>query len=185
MRVEQQVNIPRSSADVWAMLSDVPAVVACIPGAELGETLGKDRYRGAFNLKIGALSAKIEGEGKVTRDEASRSGRIEGKDRRGGSRVSATISYKVVDAPGGTRVEISADLNMAGQLSQIGRTGLIEDVAKRLTEDFSAALAGQLSANECRTTARASAPAFDAGRALRESLWKRVWAWLASVFNRR
>jgi carbon monoxide dehydrogenase subunit G len=167
-------------------------VVACIPGAELGENLGEDRYRGTFNLKIGPLSAKIEGEGKVTRDDAARAGHIEGKgvDRRGGSRVSATMSYKVVDAPGGSRVDIAADLTLAGQLSQIGRTGLIEDVARRLTEDFSAALTERLSANESGMKATealapsAPAAAFDAGRVLRESLWKRLKAWLAGLLNR-
>jgi carbon-monoxide dehydrogenase small subunit len=191
MRVEQQISISRPPAEVWALLCDVPAVVTCIPGAELGESLGDDRYRGTFNLKIGPLSAKIEGEGKVTRDDAARSGHIEGKgvDRRGGSRVSAAMSYKVVEAPGGSQVDIAADLTLAGQLSQIGRTGLIEDIAKQLTQDFSIALTQRLSANAPGAeSAQAAAPpapaAFDAGRALRESLWKRLMAWLARLFNR-
>lgn len=191
MRIEQQVKTGRPIGEVWNFLSDVPAVVSCIPGAELGESLGDDRYRGTFNLKVGPLSAKIEGEGRVKRDDATHSGSIEGKgvDRRGGSRVGATMSYRVTDLPTGAVVDIAADLTLAGPLSQIGRTGLIEDVAKRLTEDFSEALGQRLASTSTATAQPAvgssqGAPAtFDAGRALRESLWKRLRAWFARIFG--
>lgn len=191
MRVEQQVRTGRPPDEVWRFLSDVPAVVSCIPGTELGEDLGEGRYRGTFHLKVGPLSAKIEGEGRVTRDDASRSGSIEGKgvDRRGGSRVSALMSYRVTDQPGGAVVDISADLTLAGQLSQIGRTGLVEDVAKRLTEEFSQALSRRLTAAGAAATSTPAEPeiatqtSFDAGRVLRESLWKRLRAWLAGLFG--
>lgn len=191
MRVEQQIKIGRPLNEVWAFLSDVPAVVSCIPGAELGESLGDDCYRGTFHLKVGPLTAKIEGEGRLTRDEAAKSGSIEGKgiDRRGGSRVSTVMSYRVTEQPGGALVDIAADLTLAGPLSQIGRTGLIEDVAKRLTEEFSEALSRRL-AEAAAATTEAPAPAapseptsFDAGRVLRQSLWKRLRAWLASLFG--
>lgn len=191
MRVEQRVSTGRPIDEVWTFLSDVPAVVRCIPGAELGESLGEGRYRGSFHLKVGPLSAKIEGEGRVTQDDATRSGSIEGKgiDRRGGSRVSAVMSYCVTDQPGGAVVDIAADLTLAGQLSQIGRTGLIEDVAKRLTEEFSEALGRRLAAASAAAPDKPAATSipekasFDAGRVLRESLWKRLRAWLARLFG--
>lgn len=191
MRIEQQVRTGRPIDEVWKFLSDIPAVVSCIPGAELDENLGDNRYRGKFNLKVGPLSARIEGEGRVTRDETTHSGSIEGKgvDRRGGSRVGATISFRVTDLPAGAVVDISADLNLAGPLSQIGRTGLIEDVARRLTEDFSKALGRRLVAAPGATAQmpdeaqRIESTSFDAGRALRESLWKRLRAWFVRLFG--
>ena len=191
MRVEQQIKTGRPLNEVWTFLSDVPAVVSCIPGAELGESLGDDRYRGTFHLKVGPLSAKMEGEGKLTRAEATKSGSIEGKgiDRRGGSRVSTVMSYRVTYQPGGAVVDITADLTLAGPLSQIGRTGLIEDVAKRLTEEFAEAFSRRLAAAAAATpgTPAAAAPPettrFDAGRVLRQSLWKRLRAWLACLFG--
>ena len=191
MRIEQQVKTGRPLGEVWAFLSDIPAVVHCIPGAELGESLGDNRYRGTFQLKVGPLSAKIEGEGRLMRDDATHSGTIEGKgiDRRGGSRVSATMSYKVNDQSAGAVVDIAADLTLAGPLSQIGRTGLVEDVAKRLTEDFSVALTRELTARSAATPAAAAntpqpePTVFNAGRALRESLWKRLRAWLTRMYG--
>lgn len=189
MRIEQQIKTGRPFGEVWAFLSDVPAVVSCIPGAELGESLGDNRYRGTFHLKVGPLSANIEGEGQLTRDDAAHSGSIEGKgiDRRGGSRLSATMSYKVSDQPAGAVVDIVADLTLAGPLSQIGRTGLIADVAKRLTEDFSAALSNQLATSSVVSPEASTlsplpeTTTFDAGGVLCESLWKRLRAWLASI----
>jgi len=199
MRIEQEVRVPRPADEVWRFLTDVPAVVSCIPGAELGESLGGDTYRGVFRLKVGAISARIEGEGRVLRDDAARSGSIEGKgvDRRGGSRVSTTMSYVVNDAPEGSVVSVAAELTLAGQLSQIGRTGLIEDVAKRLTEEFSEALAARLAATAPTNPQQGgvSAPqqptprvpatptSFDAGRAIRLSLWRRVRAWFARMLG--
>jgi carbon monoxide dehydrogenase subunit G len=197
MRIEQQVQVGRPADEVWRFLKDVPSVVSCIPGAELGESIGDDTYRGSFRLKVGALSAKIEGEGKVRRDEAAKSGSIEGAgvDRRGGSRVSTTMSYAVKDAPGGSTVDVVAELTLAGPLSQIGRTGLIEDVAKRLTEEFSEALAARLSTRSLapamedarmeavRPSTPAESTSFDVGRAVRASLWKRIRAWFS--FGRR
>lgn len=194
MRIEQQVKTDRPAQEVWTFLADVPAVASCIPGAEIGESLGDDRYRGRFHVKVGPLSAKLEGEGRLTRDDATRSGTIEGKgvDRRGGSRVSATMSYRVVDQPAGALVDIAADVTLAGPLSQIGRTGLIEDVAKRLTEDFSAALGQRLAAGTepvpvapaaAQPTEAAQPVQFDAGSVLRQSLWKRLRAFFRRLFN--
>ncbi|HET7848421.1 MAG TPA: SRPBCC family protein [Pseudolabrys sp.] len=189
MRIEQQVFVARPIDEVWRFLADVPAVVSCIPGAELGERLSEDSYRGSFRLRVGALSAKIEGEGTVHRDEASRSGSIEGKgaDRRGGSRVSTTMSYRVEDAPGGAVVAIAAELSLSGQLWQIGRTGLIEDVAKRLTDEFAEALAARLAADAPASAPREMAAAvqtsFDVGRAIRGSIWSRLAVWVRRLFG--
>jgi carbon monoxide dehydrogenase subunit G len=201
MRIEQQIHVSRPPDAVWEFLKDVPAVAACIPGAELTDVAADNTFRGAFRLKVGPLSAKIEGDGRLERDDDARTGKIEGKgvDRRGGSRVSATMSYQVEPEADGTRVLVVADLTLAGQLSQIGRTGLIEDVARRLTEEFSQALAKRLAeappsasmATEPSFTAgspepaKASEPAaFDAGRAVGASLWNRICAWFRQLFGR-
>ncbi len=202
MRIEQQLQVSRPPDEVWEFLKDVPAVAACIPGAELTDIAADNTFRGAFRLKVGPLSAKLEGEGRLERDDAARTGKIEGKgvDRRGGSRVSATMSYQVEPAADGTRVLVVADLTLAGQLSQIGRTGLIEDVAKRLTEEFSQALAKRLAETSSTasaaagTSSTASAPppaqapaepaAFDAGRAVSASLWNRICAWFRRLSGR-
>ena len=99
------------------------------------------------------------------------------------------MSYRVIDLPGGAVVDVAADLSLAGPLSQIGRTGLIEDVAKRLTEDFSETLCRRLTGASGGTlqssagSPRVEPTPFDAGRALRESLWSRLRAWFVRLFG--
>lgn len=202
MRIEQLVSVDRPIDEVWNFLKDVPAVVSCIPGAELGEKLADDTFRGAFRIKVGALSAKIDGEGRVCFDDAQHSGTIEGKgaDRRGGSRAAATMSFNLREAPTGTLMTVIAELTLAGPLSQIGRTGLIEDVAKRLTEEFGTALTARLAeaapsasqpaaaaADHTVVTAAstASTTSFDVGRAVRQSLWARLCHWFRQLFRSR
>ncbi|MGN6462433.1 MAG: hypothetical protein ACTHLY_14665, partial [Pseudolabrys sp.] len=100
--------------------------------------------------------------------------------------VSAVMWYKVIEITEGSRVDITAELNLAGQLSQIGRTGLIEDVAKRLTEDFSVALTERLTAASPEAggdTIQPEKSTFDAGEVLRQSLWKRLKAMFGRVLG--
>jgi len=204
VKIEQTVRISRPLDDVWAVLNDVPLVVSCIPGAELGEKLGDDRYRGSFRLKVGPLTAKIDGEGEVARDEAAKTGRITGRgiDKRGGSRVAASVLYHVTPDGAASVLGVSADLELSGPLAQVGRTGIIEDVAKRLTEEFTAALEQKLQVEPTAVPASASdaappagaapptpAPArtnteFDAGAAVTRSILRRIAAFFARLFGR-
>jgi carbon monoxide dehydrogenase subunit G len=200
MKIEQTVRVSRPVDDVWDFLGDVPIVVSCIPGAELGEKLDDNRYRGSFRLKVGPLTAKIDGEGEVTRDDVAKSGRITGRgnDKRGGSRVAASVLYNVKPDDSGSVLGVSADLELSGPLAQVGRTGIIEDVAKRLTEEFTAALERKL--KEAPVASVAGAPPvsgaqapnitqpvieFDAGAAVTSTILRRAAAFFAQLFGKR
>ena len=185
MEIRQRILVSRPVDEVWTFLADVPTVAACIPGAELGEGGEDGRYSGRFNVKVGPLTAKMEGEGRLVRDDATRTGTLEGKglDKRGGSRVTAVLRYSVIAEGEGSAVEVEADVTLTGPLAQIGRTGIIDDVARSITRDFAAALEDRLSAAE-PSTAPAAAPEFDAGRAVSRSLWARFVAWLNALLGR-
>ena len=185
MEIRQRISVSRPVDEVWAFLADVRTVAACIPGAELGASGEDGRYSGHFNVKVGPLTAKMEGEGRLVRDDASMTGTLEGKglDKRGGSRVTAVMRYAVVAEDGGSAVEVAADVTLTGPLAQIGRTGIIDDVARTITRDFAAALEDRLSAVE-PSSAPAAAAEFDAGRAVSRGLWARFVAWLKALFKR-
>jgi uncharacterized protein len=192
MRIEQTVHVSRPLNEVWAFLADVPVVVSCIPGAELGEKLEDDRYRGSFRLKVGPLTAKIDGEGEVTRDDAAKTGRITGRgnDKRGGSRVSASVLYNVKPDTHGSVLGVRADVEISGPLAQIGRTGIIDDVARRLTEEFTAALERKLQDAPPETAPTALGPIappttqFDAGAAVTGVIFRRVMAFFTRLFGK-
>jgi len=185
MEIRQRFTVSRPVDEVWAFFADVPTVAACITGAELGDSGEDGRYTGRFNVKVGPLTAKMEGEGRLVRDDATRTGSLEGKglDKRGGSRVTATLRYAVVAEDEGSAVEVEADVTLAGPLAQIGRTGIIDDVARSITRDFAAALEERLSAAEPPSAPVAPAR-FDAGRAVSRGLWARFVAWLKALFGR-
>ena len=184
MEIRQRFLVSRPVDEVWAFLADVPTVAACIPGAELGDGGEDGRYTGRFIVKVGPLKAKMEGEGRLVRDDATRTGTLEGKglDKRGGSRVTAVLRYAVVAENGGSAVEIEADVTLTGPLAQIGRTGIIDDVARSITRDFADALEGRLSAAE-PSSAPAAPAEFDAGRAVSRGLWARFVSWLKALFG--
>ncbi|MBT3172583.1 MAG: SRPBCC family protein, partial [Rhodospirillaceae bacterium] len=149
---------------------DVPRVVTCMPGLEYGGArdgeAGAEIHAGKVRIKLGPVSAAFEGEATIPEtDEAARSARIEGKgiDKRGGSRASATVDYKITENGAASRVEIKADIKLSGALAQMGRTGIVQDVAAQITEQFAeslrATLAAEAAATETGDSASASEPA--------------------------
>jgi carbon-monoxide dehydrogenase small subunit len=194
MEIRQTIQVSRPPNEVWTFLGDVPAVVACIPGAELGAALGGNRYGGSFRVKVGPLSAKVEGEGEITRNDAERRGQITGRgvDKRGGSRVGVTMDYAVVPDGTGSAITVTAETDLSGPLAQVGRTGIIEDVVRRLTEEFTKALEARLNAKSSDAApsngiadagARAKTRAFDAGGAVSAGLMARLGAFLMRLFG--
>ena len=198
MEVAQRFTVAGPPDEVWALLSDVRAVAQCVPGLELlGE--GPDGvYLGRFAVKVGPVSARVEGEGRLARDDASRSATIEGKgvDKRGGSRVQGLMRYAVVPDGAGSAIEIKADMTLSGPLAQVGRTAIIDDVARALTREFSVNLAQRLAsrAEAQKSTAIGVGPAadeaspaareFNAGRAVSRAYWLRIVGWIRRLFGK-
>ncbi|GLZ47927.1 carbon monoxide dehydrogenase [Actinomycetospora sp. NBRC 106375] len=126
--------------DVWAVLADVSRLVACLPGAEMTEDLGDDRYRGRAVVALGPVSLRFEGLAQVEeRDAASRRMRVlaQGADR-GGSSTQAVIRLAADPSPdGGTTLWADADVHLSGRVAQFGRA-LAGDVSRRMFEQFAA-----------------------------------------------
>jgi carbon monoxide dehydrogenase subunit G len=146
VNISQQFTVARPPAEVWAFFQDVPAVARCMPGAELREAKGDGVYAGMVRARLGPFSANFEGEAKVTADPARHSGHVEGKgvDRRGGSRTRMVLDYRLQPAGAGTAVSVEADVTLAGAIAQFGRTGLLQETANILVQDFVRALEAQL-----------------------------------------
>lgn len=194
MEIRQRALVSRPVGEVWAFLADTKAVAECIPGATLAEELDGGRFRGAFKVSLGPVSTQLEGEGVLERDDASRVGTITGTgvDRRGGSRVTATIAYEVRADGEHSEIEVRTDIRLSGRLAQVGRTGILEDVAARLTEEFAANVRKRLIPDPREETgpdpAPASSPAppageLDVGRIAAQGAWARSSGWLRRAFR--
>jgi carbon-monoxide dehydrogenase small subunit len=148
MKIAQSFTVARPADTVWAYLADVASVAACLPGAEVTEERGAGLYAGKVSVKLGPFSASFDGEATVTRDEATRSGRVEGKgvDRRGGSRSKLVMLYSLAEEGGATTVKIDADVTLTGPIAQFGRTGLMTETANILIREFAKCLETKLAA---------------------------------------
>lgn len=156
MKLIHTFDVPNEIETVFEFFADVPAVAACMPGAVLDSSVEDSsavedgRYRGRVTIRLGPMSYAFEGEARVSPDRATYSGTIEGSgtDRRGGSRASTTLSYRLTPTDDGTHVEVESDLQLSGPVAQFGRTGLIKDVSDRLVGQFAACLANRLSGSD-------------------------------------
>jgi aerobic carbon-monoxide dehydrogenase small subunit len=147
--LEQQFTVAHPPQRVFELFGDVASVAACLPGASLTGTPTPEHVDGAIHVKIGPISANFLGAARIERDPLTLSGRIVGigSDRRSRSATQGEIRYRLlpIDAGAATRVELSIGYSLTGMLAQIGRAGLVRDLAARLVASFTANLDRRLS----------------------------------------
>jgi carbon-monoxide dehydrogenase small subunit len=147
--MEQQFTVAHPPAKVFALFDDIVAVAACLPGATLTGTPRPERVEGAIKVKIGPISANFNGVARVERDERNLAGRILGigNDQRSRSTTQGEIRYRLVPENEGTatRVELAIGYSLTGVLAQVGRSGLVRDLAARLVAEFARNLDRRLS----------------------------------------
>ena len=157
--LEQSFDVAHPPARVFAMFADIAAVASCLPGAALTGTPVPERVEGAIRVKIGPISANFNGAARVESEAATLSGRILGigHDQRSRSQTQGEIRYRLLPIADGaaTRVELSIGYSLTGMLAQVGRSGLVRDLAARLIAEFAKNLDRKLSGD----TGASSAPA--------------------------
>jgi len=182
MQLSNTFEVKRPVAAVWEAFGDVASVAQCLPGADLATDKGDGVYEGSVQIKLGPMTAKFEGEAKVTRDDASNTGHIEGKgvDRSGGNRGQVKVDYTVAAAEGGSTVTVDADISLSGAIAQFGRSGLVEEITKRLIDEFVQCLEAKMSAGTAEEAA-----AIEAGDVKGFSLFlSGLTAWIGKLFKR-
>lgn len=181
MKIEQEFVVARPPADVWEFFQDVPAVAQCLPGAELAGQSEDGSYAGTLSVKLGPMTAAFEGKATIDPDEDNRTATIDGKgvDKKGGSRGQVKVVYTIAEDPAGSKVNVDADVTLSGPAAQFGRTGLINEMSKRLINDFVSCLEGKLEA-----TSEEEAEAIEASDVRGISLFfSSLWAWIRRLFG--
>jgi xanthine dehydrogenase YagT iron-sulfur-binding subunit len=134
-------TLSASPDEVWRVLGDVHMVARCLPGAELTEDLGQDRYRGRARVGVGPVRLSFRGVAQVAeRDEQARTMRVlaQGSDA-GGGQTQADIRVTAAPGPDGCRLTAEARVYLSGRIAQFGRA-LAGDVSRRLFEQFAASV---------------------------------------------
>ena len=182
MKISEVIEVNSSPDRVWDLFQDIPELATCLPGAELTEDRGGGKYAGAVSTKLGPMTARFEGEATVESDSATRSGSVSGKgvDKRGGSQGQMKMKYVVEATDAGTKVTVDADVMLAGAAAQFGRTGLIQEMSKRLIGEFVDCVEAKLAAETVEEAAAVSA-----GEVKGVSLFfASLWAAIVKLFKR-
>jgi hypothetical protein len=173
MLITNDFEVAKPVAAVWDFFKDIPRVATCLPGAELTEALGDNKYGGRVAVRMGPVKLQFAGTAEITeRDEAAKRIVVHaaGAEERGRGQANMIVSATLAPAGGGTKVAVSQDLQLAGAAAQYGR-GMISDVTSVLMRDFANNLATQISAAERGETVQtAAAPAGGLAIGLRAAL---------------
>jgi carbon monoxide dehydrogenase subunit G len=132
---EFRVRVPVERA--WQVLTDVPLIAPCLPGAELTSVEG-DEYRGLVKVKVGPITAEYRGAARfLEKDESARRAvlRAEGRETRGQGNAHATVRAQLSPDGDSTRVQVATDLAVTGKVAQFGR-GVLADVSAKLLQQF-------------------------------------------------
>ncbi|MBB4369374.1 carbon-monoxide dehydrogenase small subunit [Bradyrhizobium sp. cir1] len=142
--LDQRFTLAHPPAKVFAMFDDIAGIAACLPGVSLKSPPRPERVEGLIRVRLGPIAAAFEGAARVERDPATLSGRIVGigTDQRSHSATQGEIRYRLLPLENGaaTAVELSIGYTLTGMLAQVGRPGLVRDLAKRLVAEFAANL---------------------------------------------
>jgi carbon monoxide dehydrogenase subunit G len=147
MLIKNDFEVAEPVEKVWQFFENIPQVASCLPGAELTEDLGGEKYKGRVAVRMGPVRLQFAGTADITeRDEAAKRVVVHaaGAEEKGRGQASMIVTAQLVRAGRGTRVDVSQDLQLSGAAAQYGR-GMISDVTSVLMHDFSVNMQDRIS----------------------------------------
>lgn len=138
----QRIAAPR--VDVWAALNDPVVLQRCLPGCESVVRSGADSFVVVIKAAVGPLRARFNGSLSLTEAQPPETCVIVFQGQGGAmgfGKGSATVRLEELDAS--TQLTYTARAEVGGKLAQVG-SRLIDSVARKMSDDFFAALREQL-----------------------------------------
>ena len=187
MDITEQFVVAQRIDAVWPLFQDVLELARCLPGAELTKDNGDGTYEGSVSVKLGPISASFVGKATVEFDHDANRIDIKGRgvDRSGGSqgRVDVGVDLEATDQSH-TSVMITAAVQLAGPIAQFGRTGLVNEVSKRLIDDFSDCIHAKLDAATPEEAATVEASDVKGLSLFFASTWGAFTNWARNLFGK-
>jgi carbon-monoxide dehydrogenase small subunit len=125
---------------VWPVLCDARRVAPCLPGAELTDDFGDDRYAGRARVGVGPVGLSFSGRAQVIERDANahRITLLAAGSDLGGS-TSARLTIRVTAEADTTILHAAADVYLRGPIARFGRA-LGDEISRRLFEQFALAV---------------------------------------------
>ncbi len=168
MLIKSDFEVPQPVDKVWEFFGDVAQVAACLPGAELTDDLGDDKYLGKVAIRMGPVKMQFSGNATITeRDDVAKRMVIDaaGADEKGRGQASMLVTATLVAAGRGTTVNVAQDVQLSGAAAQYGR-GMISDVTQVLMRQFATNMQSRIDAIERGDTAALAAASPASGFAI-------------------
>ena len=141
MLIKTDFDVAQPVDKVWHFFDDIPQVAACLPGAELTEDLGDEKYKGKVAVRMGPVKLQFAGTAEIKeRDDAGKRIVVDaaGADEKGRGQAAMLLT---------ARLSVDQDLQLQGAAAQYGR-GMISDVTTVLMHDFAANMQRRIAAIE-------------------------------------
>src|SRR5258705_11560049 len=129
MLIKNEFEVAESVEKVWQFFDNIPQVAACLPGAELTEDLGDDKYKGKVAVRMGPVRLQFAGTADITeRDEVARRVVVHasGADEKGRGQANMVVTATLTRAGRGTKVGVTPGPQLSGAEAPHGR-GKVSD----------------------------------------------------------
>ena len=148
--LEKRYPVASTAAQAWAVLSDIRAMAACMPGAAITEQVDDTHFKGTVKSKVGPALMQFGGEIELLAlDAANRAVQMLGK---GADKAGSSASMKLgahIDAGDSAQNCVlvgAATITVSGKLAQFGSRLLVpvsEAMLAQFADNFRAAAAAQ------------------------------------------
>ncbi|GAB2630110.1 SRPBCC family protein [Prescottella soli] len=145
MKIADEFTVDAPIDRAWEVLTDLESIAPLLPGAQMTGREGDD-YLGTVKIKVGPVTSEFAGRASfASKDEQSRTAVIDarGREKRGSGNASATITARLHESGGATRVTVDTEMKVVGKLAQFG-SGMIQQVSTKLMGQFAASLQDRL-----------------------------------------
>lgn len=141
------LSVPVDTA--WAYLLDVNKIAGCVPGGSLTDLIDDHTFDGKIEIRLGPIAVGYRGRVSLENIDAAEHRleiKAQGVENRGRGGASSTTRARLTATDTGTSVLMETELQVSGVVAQFGRSGIMQDVAQRLTQRFGSCVEEQLKA---------------------------------------
>ncbi|MFM7505423.1 MAG: CoxG family protein [Rubrivivax sp.] len=146
VKLDKRYPVAATLEQAWAVLSDIHATAACMPGAQITEQIDDTHYKGTVRSKVGPAVMTFNGDIELQGiDAAARQLKMLGKGAdKGGSSASMQLTAHLEPDGDGCALVGVATIIVSGKLAQFGSRLLVpvsDAMLAQFAENFRAAAA--------------------------------------------
>uniref|UniRef100_UPI00097C92A9 CoxG family protein n=1 Tax=Pelomonas sp. KK5 TaxID=1855730 RepID=UPI00097C92A9 len=163
VKLDKRYPVAATPAQAWAVLSDVKATAACMPGAQITEQLDATHYKGIVKSKIGPAAMTFNGDIEVLAlDAGTQTLEMLGKGAdKAGSSASMKLTARIEPEGAASVLVGSAVVTVSGKLAQFG-SRLLVPVSDAMLAQFAQNFGVAAAAVPVAAASPAAAPAIQA-----------------------